>query len=243
MTDATARTPLTASAAPPVRASALTWFDHPARISALALIAGWFAIYFTSQGQLWLGIGLALVTTAGGFLAMRRGQTLARLRRDRMQGAIEAAAARNRELELLRRLGSTLLRVRSSGELLEEAVTVAGNLLQVHGAAVLLMAEEGRFLRVAAGSGAMRPVTGSLVPAEHSLAGWCVLNDQPLISEDMEADPRNFPGQLQGVEVVDRESCLRRGKVGYWHSPDRVPLWHRYRLGRPIQHRPHIASC
>ena len=196
MTDATTRTPLTASAASPARAARanlLSWIDHPARITALALIAGWFAIYFTSQGSLWLGIGLALVTTSGGFLAMRRGQTLSRLRHEQMQGAIEAAAARNRELELLRRLGSTLLRVRSSGELLEEAVSLAGNLLQVHGAAVLLMAEEGRFLRVAAGSGAMRPVTGSLVPAERSLAGWCVLNDQPLICEDMEADPRNFP--------------------------------------------------
>jgi len=171
----------------------LRWLSHPARITSLALIAGWFAIYFSYAGPLWLGIGLALVTTGGGFLAMRRGETLSRVRREQMQRAIEAAAARNRELDLLRRLGSTLLGVRSSGELLEEVVAIAGNLMRVQGAAILLMVEEGRFLRVAAGSGLMRPVTGSLVPADRSLAGWTVLNDQPLLCENMEADPRNFP--------------------------------------------------
>jgi len=106
------------------RSSALRWLDHPARITALALIAGWFAIFFTSEGPLWLGIGLALTTTAGGFLAMRRGDVRSSLRRAQMQAAIEAAAARNRELDLLRRLGSTLLGVRSSGELLEEVVSL-----------------------------------------------------------------------------------------------------------------------
>jgi signal transduction histidine kinase len=169
------------------------WLDHPARITSLALVAGWFAIYFTSEGPLWLGIGLALTTTAGGFLAMRRGDVRSRQRRAQMQAAIEAADARNRELDLLRRLGSTLLGVRSSGELLEEVVSLAGNLLQVQGCAILVMAEEGRFLRVAAGSGLMRPVAGSLVPVERSLAGWTVLNDQPLICDNMESDPRNFP--------------------------------------------------
>jgi len=176
-----------------VRPRALRWLDHPARITALALIAGWFAIYFSAQGPLWLGIGLALVTTGGGFLAMRRGEAQSRIRREQMQTAIGAAAARNRELDLLRRLGSTLLGVRSSGELLEEVVSLAGNLLQVQGAAILVMAEEGRFLRVAAGSGLMRPVAGSLVPVDRSLAGWTVLNDQSLICDSMESDPRNFP--------------------------------------------------
>jgi signal transduction histidine kinase len=171
----------------------LRWLDHPARITALALSAGWFAIYFTYAGPLWLGIGLALMTTGAGFLAMRRGDAQARVRRRQMQEAIEAAAARNRELDLLGRLGSTLLGVRSSGELLEDVVELAGTLLQVQGAAILVMAEEGRFLRVASGSGLMRPVAGSLVPVERSLAGWTVLNDQPLISDNMESDPRNFP--------------------------------------------------
>jgi signal transduction histidine kinase len=171
----------------------LRWLDHPARITALALIAGWFAIYFSYAGPLWLGIGLALMTTGAGFLAMRRGDALARVRRHRMEEAIQAAAARNRELDLLGRLGSTLLGVRSSGELLEAVVELAGTLLQVQGAAILVMAEEGRFLRVASGSGLMRPVAGSLVPVERSLAGWTVLHDQALICDNMESDPRNFP--------------------------------------------------
>jgi signal transduction histidine kinase len=154
-------------------------------------VVGWVAIYFAYRGH-WLGAGLAVATTAVGLFAMQRGAEIGRLQRNRMQAAIEAATARNRELDLLRRLGSTLLGVRSSGELLEEVVLLAGNLLQAQGTAVMLMAEEGRFLRIAAGGGSLRSAAGSLLPIERSLAGWTVLNDQPVLCEDMERDPRSF---------------------------------------------------
>jgi signal transduction histidine kinase len=212
VTDATIGTPLSNPPGAMLRSRTaearwVRWLSHPARITGLALIVGWFAIYFAYAGPLWLGISLGLLTTGGGFLAMRWGDTLSRVRREQMQRAIEAAAARNRELELLRRLGSTLLGVRSSGELLEEVVSIAGNLMQVQGAAILITAEEGRFLRVAAGSGLMRSVAGSLVPVERSLAGWTVLNDQPLLCENMEADPRNFPVDTMPPEL-QRAICV-----------------------------------
>jgi hypothetical protein len=95
--------------------------SRPAAITSFAMLLGWIGIYFAYQDS-WLGVILALGTTAGGFLAIRRGKLMAQQRKDRLEGAISAAAARNRELELLRRLGSILLGVRSSGELLEEAV-------------------------------------------------------------------------------------------------------------------------
>jgi signal transduction histidine kinase len=212
VTDASTRASIPATTPTALRTEAsasrfLRWLDHPERITALAVMVGWFAIYFSYAGRLWLGIALALLTTAGAFLAMRRGNLRGRVRREQMQAAIEAAAARNRELELLRRLGSTLLGVRSSGELLEEVVLLAGNLLQAQGSAVLLMAEEGRFLRVAAGGGSLRAVTGTLVPVEHSLAGWTVLNDQPVLCDNMEADPRNFPVDTIPAEL-QRAICV-----------------------------------
>jgi len=164
----------------------------PAGITSFALIIGWFAIYFAYRDQ-WFGVILALLTSVGAFVAIRRGDLLARQRKSRLEGAISAAAARNRELELLRRLGSILLGVRSSGELLDEAVQLATGLLETEGAAILLVVEEGRFLRVSAGAGLLRGAEGSLVPVERSLAGWSILNDQPVTSDDMEADPRNYP--------------------------------------------------
>jgi signal transduction histidine kinase len=164
----------------------------PAAITALALVLGWLAMFFAYQDQ-WLGLILALLTTAGAFIAIRRGDRMARQRRARLEGAIDAAAARNRELELLRRLGSILLGVRSSGELLEEVVQLAAGLLEAEGAAILLVVEEGRFLKVSAGAGLLRAAEGSLVPVERSLAGWSVLNDQAVTCDDMESDPRNFP--------------------------------------------------
>ena len=38
----------------------------------------------------------------------------------------------------------------------------------------------------------LKQATGSLLPVDRSIIGWCVSNDQPLISDDMEHDPRNF---------------------------------------------------
>ncbi len=165
---------------------------RPFPMTVLTLLVGWAAIWFAFEGR-WLAIALAVVTSLAGLGVVWRGATLARDRRRRLVAAVEAAAARNRELDLLRRLGSILLRARSPGELLEEAVQVAADLLQAEGAALMLLVEEGRFLRISAGAGIMRPATGSLVPVERSLAGASVLQDAPILSSDMEADPRNFP--------------------------------------------------
>ena len=157
----------------------------------LAMSVGWAGIILAYRGS-WLGAVMAGVCTVGGFLAVRRGRNLSRRQRANLEGAIAAAAARNRELELLRRLGSTLLGVRSTGELLEEVVQLAATLLQAEGAGIMLLAEEGRFLRVAAGAGLLRGAGGSLLPIEKSLAGCAVLDNAPITSDDMEHDPRSF---------------------------------------------------
>jgi signal transduction histidine kinase len=181
-----------AAASSPASSRVLKWLYRPAQITFVAMLLGWIAVYFAYQDD-WLGLIFASITTIGGILAVQRGRVLGRERRLTLESAISAAAARNRELELLRRLGSTLLGVRSSGELLEEVTELADDLLQAEGSAIMLVVEEGRFLRVAAGSGLLRPATGSLLPMDRSIIGWCVANDQSLICDDMERDPRNFP--------------------------------------------------
>jgi signal transduction histidine kinase len=169
----------------------VTLLGRPVPLTLLAMSVGWAGIYLAYQGSS-LGTVLAGVCTVAGLLVVRRGQNVGRRQRAKLEGAIAAAAARNRELELLRRLGSTLLGVRSSGELLEEVVQLAATLLQAEGGAIMLLAEEGRFLRVAAGTGLLRSAGGSLLPIDKSLAGCAVLGNVPITSNDMEHDPRNF---------------------------------------------------
>ena len=207
----------------------LAWFYRPAQLTFVAMLVGWFAIYFAYQDD-WLGVILALGTTVGGFFAVHRGRVLGRERRAALEAAVGAAATRNRQLEQLRRLGSTLLGVRSSGELLEEVTELAGDLLQAHGSAIMLVVEEGRFLRVAAGSGLMRQASGSLLPVDRSIIGWCVANDQSLICDDMESDPRNFPidtlpAQLERAICVPlRSSGVVIGAVSAYNRLDGQPF-------------------
>jgi len=207
----------------------LAWFYRPAQLTFVAMLVGWFAIYFAYQDD-WLGVILALGTTVGGFFAVHRGRVLGRERRAALEAAVGAAATRNRQLEQLRRLGSTLLGVRSSGELLEEVTELAGDLLQAHGSAIMLVVEEGRFLRVAAGSGLMRQASGSLLPVDRSIIGWCVANDQSLICDDMEKDPRNFPidtlpAQLERAICVPlRSSGVVIGAVSAYNRLDGQPF-------------------
>ena len=185
---------------------ALRLLNRPLPITTFSLTVGWAAILLSYQGH-WLGAALAALTSIGGLLAIRRGKELARERRRALEGAVRDAASRNRELELLRRLGSTLLSVRSSGELLEEAASIAADLLQAHGSAIMLVVEEGRFLKLSAGAGVMRAATGNLLPVGQSIAGWVVTNDQPLLCDDMETDARNCPVDTLPPDLV-RAVCV-----------------------------------
>ena len=214
---------------PPQREVLLRRLGGPAGITALALVLGWLAMLFAYKDQ-WFGLILALLTTIGAFIAIGRGDVMARQRRTRLEAAISAAAARNRELELLRRLGSILLGVRSSGELLEEVVQLAAGLLEAEGAAIFLIVEEGRFLKVSAGAGLLRAAEGSLVPVDRSLAGWSVLNDQAVTCDDMESDPRNFPVDTlpahleRAVCVPLRSSDMVIGTVCAYNRVDGRPF-------------------
>lgn len=203
--------------------------NRPGPLTYLAFAAGWAGIYAAYNGS-WLGVALAVLCTIGGLLAVRRGRNLARKQRARLEGAMAASVARNRELELLRKLGSTLLGVRTSGELLDEVVQLSANLLQAAGSAIMLVAEEGRFLRVAAGAGLLHGASGLLLPIDKSLPGCAVLNDEAITSDDIEKDPRNFSidtlpaGLDRAICVPLRSSGVVIGAASAYNRLDGKPF-------------------
>jgi signal transduction histidine kinase len=169
------------------------------------------AIWFSYRGH-WLGIALALVTTALAVVAQWRGTVLGRRRAAALRLALDSTAARNRELERLRHLAATLLKGTDLQQLLEEVATAAADLLEAEGGMVTLVVEEGRFLRITAAVGLISPVLGTLLPMDASLSGWAVTHDTPLLSPDMDADPRSFktpdlPGQLRSAAIVPLRSA------------------------------------
>jgi len=190
---------------------AVSRFLSPGALTALAVLAGWTAVYFVWHQHL-LGLVLALGTTLLAWAGLRRGGGLARRQAQSLRHALMAAAARNRELERLRRLAASLLAGRSLEEVLTEVAQAAADLLESESALVALVVEEGRFLRIAAGSGLLAPVIGQLMPVDHSLSGWVALNDEPLLSENMDADPRSFrpegtPTSLRTAAIVPLRSA------------------------------------
>ena len=121
-------------------------------VGGIAVVVGWIGVYYAFQGH-WLGILLALLATGITFGAVHVGDLRARSQNAALRDALASAAARNRELERLRRVAATLLASSELGALLQEIADAAAELLQAESGAVALVVEEGRFLRVAAVTG------------------------------------------------------------------------------------------
>ena len=178
-----------------------TRIDLARLLTGIALVVGWVGIYFAFH-ESWLGIALPLVTTALTFAALRAGDTRARRRSAALRDALAASAARNRELERLRHVAATLLASEELSVLLQEVSDAAVDLLQVESAAIALVVEEGRFLKIHAATGTLAEARGRLVPTDGSLVGWVVANGSPVLSNDMDADPRSY--KMPGLDVVLR---------------------------------------
>jgi signal transduction histidine kinase len=201
----------------------------PAALSAVAVVVGWTGIYFAFQSS-WLGIVLALATTGLSWVAVRRGEALGSRRSAELRTALEAAGARNRELERLRHLAATLLGGTDIPGLVEEVASAAADLLQADSGAVTLLTEEGRFVRVAAATGPLAPTVGALIPLDRSLVGWAVTNDASRISDDLEADGRHYgvpgvPVPLRtGAVVPLRSAGVVIGTVSVYNRRDGRPF-------------------
>ena len=185
--------------------SSWTRIDATRVITGAAVIVGWLGVYFAFHGH-WLGIALPLVTTGLTFAALRAGDTLARRRSAALRDALASSAQRNRELERLRSVAAKLLASGELTELLQEVADAAADLLRAEAGGVTLVVEEGRFLRVMAATGPMTAAKGQLIPMDRSLMGYVVTHDSPLLTEDMESDPRTY--KPPGIDVTLKGSAI-----------------------------------
>ncbi|MEE8360973.1 MAG: GAF domain-containing protein, partial [Gemmatimonadales bacterium] len=188
----------------------LRWLDRnlyrPVPIVALAVLTGWGGVILLVMGQQ-AGWSLVVVTTGLGVLATLRGRALGGYRRATLQTALATADQRNRELETLRELAGSLLSGREFAQLCSEVAEAAMDLLRAETGVVAMVVEEGRFIKVVAASGPLEQVIGALVPMDHSLVGWSVTNDEPVLSADMESDLRDYqlahaPIRLKSCAIV-----------------------------------------
>ena len=170
-----------------------------------SLILGWFSILLVSK-QHWTGYALALLTSIIALFTLRRGRVLAERQKEEYRIAYESAEARSRELDRLASLAATLLAGTDLQILFREVAQAAADLLQAEAGAITLVVEEGRFLRVVAATGPLVQATGALMPVDKSLSGWAVTEDQPLISEDMDADPRSFT--VEGIQLPLKTAAI-----------------------------------
>jgi signal transduction histidine kinase len=185
----------------------------PAPLSAIAVLVGWTGVAFAFRDH-WLGLVLPCVTTVLAWQAYRQGDAMGRERSAELRRALDAAAVRTRELERLRRLAAALLAGTDMPRLLDEVATAAADLLEAESGAVTLLAEEGRFLRTAAATGPLSGIVGALVPVDGSLVGSAVTHGTPLVTDDMDADPRAY--RMPGLAVPFRTAAvvpLRSGGV------------------------------
>ena len=181
------------------------WFYRPAPLMWAAAAIGWSGVYLAfhgSAGSIALG-GLSMAVAA---LAYVRARNIGRRRNAQLRDVIRTTESRNRELNLLRQFAGTLLRASTMDELFSGVGQVAAELFHAEGSAVLLVSEEGRFLRIVAGTGPFSRRIGALVPMDRSLAGWVVVNDTGLMTEDAGKDPRTYP--VEGVPLDARRVVM-----------------------------------
>ncbi len=158
-----------------------------------ALAFGWVSVGLLAAGHRDAGLSAAVLSSVTALITTRRGRLLANRQKDSLSQALNASARRNRELERLRDLAAALLAGNDLATLNRQVAQAAADLLEAEGGAIMLVVEEGRFVKVVAGAGPLMPAVGSLLPIDKSLAGYVVTNDEAAIVEDMGNDPRNHP--------------------------------------------------
>jgi signal transduction histidine kinase len=195
---------------PPTPAPAGRWLPSPGAMTALAVGLGWLGIWLSWQHR-WEGIACAGGAMVLAVLAVRHGRALGRGRNISLRTALEEAAARNDQLEALRHLSQVLLSERPLPDLLTDISRSAADLLDAEAAGIGLVVEEGRFLRVVAGTGGVEAVLHRLLPTDRSIAGWVVTHDEAVIVPDIDVDPRNYqfgdaPSSLKSTAMTPLRS-------------------------------------
>ena len=206
-----------------------TWYGRflaTGPLVAYCLVAGWLSVAFLASSRRDLGLAFAALASFVALITMRQGRATAERQKERLSRALAAADRRNRELERLRDLAAGLLAGNDLAALNRQIALAAADLLEAEGGAIMLVVEEGRFVRVVAGSGPLLPAVGSLVPMERSLVGYVIVNDEAVLVDNMEQDPRNHPheqltGRLTSAAMVPlRSAGLVVGAVCAYNRKD-----------------------
>jgi len=137
-----------------------------------------------------LGWGLLLAassaTVAAAYVVLRR-----RDRKD--QAAAERRAElRSRELTRLQRVAQVMVSGDGLEHVLQEVTDAARDLLATESAAIGFVVEEGRFIRLVAGSGSITVAPDRLLPVDTSLLGWVVTHESWLTTPELGVERRNF---------------------------------------------------
>jgi signal transduction histidine kinase len=118
-------------------------------------------------------------------------------------------------VDIARDLASTL----DLDVLLSRIIHAAVQITEAEAASILLYDEAGQQLFFQAATNLDPPVMrGLIVPLEGSIAGWIVLNRQPVRTKDVHADPRHFgniekvtqfkTGSLIGVPLITKDKVV-----------------------------------
>jgi signal transduction histidine kinase len=158
----------------------------------LALAAGVAGAWLVGRGMAVAGGVLLAAASAGLWYGIRAHAEESRRREETLSDALAQAAVRDRELDRMRMVADAMVSGDSLDHVLQVIADAVADLLQSESSAIGFVVEEGRFVRVVAASGWFQRARDRLIPVDHSLLGTVVSTEQPLISNDMAADPRNF---------------------------------------------------
>ncbi len=151
------------------------------------VLGGWLVARGAAVG--WILLAFAGAATWFGFLAIAAESE----KRDAaLADSVAQAAARDRELDRMRVVADAMVSGDTLDHVLQVIADAVAELLQSESSAIGFVVEEGRFVRVVAASGWFQRARDRLIPVDHSLLGTVVTTEQPLISDDMATDPRNF---------------------------------------------------
>ena len=202
----------------------------PGVLVSVTLVLFWLSIGLIASGYRDLGLAAAAASSFMTLLLLRREREFSRRQKESLEQALVASGRRNRELDRLRDLSSALLGGNDLPTLNRQVALAAAELLDAEGGAIMLMVEEGRFVRVVAGSGPLLAAVGALVPVDRSLVGHVIINDDAVLVDNMEADPRNHPheqltGRLRSAAMVPMRSAgLVVGAVCAYNRKDGRPF-------------------
>jgi signal transduction histidine kinase len=202
----------------------------PGALVSITLVLFWLSVGLIASGHRDLGLASAALSSFVTLLILRREREYARRQNESLEQALVASARRNRELDRLRDLSSALLGGNDLATLNRQVAQAAAELLDAEGGAIMLMVEEGRFVRVVAGAGPLLAAVGALVPVERSLVGHVIMSDEAVLVDNMEADPRNHPheqltGRLRSAAMVPMRSAgLVVGAVCAYNRKDGRPF-------------------